>query len=51
MIEAVEIPPGASGATGQGSENFVLAVQWHPELLDDLDPAFVWLVEEARRTA
>jgi len=29
----------------------IVAVQWHPELLDDLDPAFVWLVEEARRTA
>jgi gamma-glutamyl-gamma-aminobutyrate hydrolase PuuD len=27
----------------------MVAVQWHPELLDDLDPAFVWLVEEARR--
>ena len=27
----------------------MVAVQWHPELLDDLDPAFVWLVEESRR--
>jgi putative glutamine amidotransferase len=27
----------------------MVAVQWHPELLDDLDPAFVWLVEAARR--
>ena len=26
----------------------MVAVQWHPELLDDLDPAFVWLVEQAR---
>ena len=25
----------------------MVAVQWHPELLDDLDPAFTWLVEEA----
>jgi putative glutamine amidotransferase len=24
------------------------AVQWHPELLDDLDPGFTWLVEQAR---
>ena len=29
----------------------IVAVQWHPELLDDLDPSFVWLVEEARRSA
>ena len=28
----------------------IVAVQWHPELLDDLDPSFVWLVEEARRS-
>ena len=27
----------------------MVAVQWHPELLDDLDPAFTWLVDEARR--
>jgi putative glutamine amidotransferase len=29
----------------------IVAVQWHPELLDDLDPSFIWLVDEARRTA
>ena len=29
----------------------IVAVQWHPELLDDLDPAFTWLVDEARRSA
>ncbi len=28
----------------------VFAVQWHPEMLSDVvDPAFVWLVEEALR--
>jgi putative glutamine amidotransferase len=26
----------------------VAAVQWHPELLDDLDPSFGWLVDQAR---
>ena len=26
----------------------IAAVQWHPELLDDLDPGFTWLVEQAR---
>jgi putative glutamine amidotransferase len=26
----------------------IAAVQWHPELLDDLDPGFSWLVEHAR---
>lgn len=26
----------------------VVGVQWHPELLDDLDPAFSWLIEQAR---
>ena len=26
----------------------VAAVQWHPELLDDLDPAFCWIVDQAR---
>lgn len=30
-------------------EHRIVAVQWHPELLGDLDPAFLWLVEEARR--
>ena len=30
----------------------VLAVQWHPEMLaEQPDPAFAWLVEEARRFA
>jgi putative glutamine amidotransferase len=30
----------------------VLAVQWHPEMLaEQPDPAFAWLVEEARRRA
>ena len=26
----------------------IVAVQWHPELLDDLDPGFTWLVEQAQ---
>jgi putative glutamine amidotransferase len=26
----------------------VVAVQWHPELLDDVDPGFSWLVEQAQ---
>jgi putative glutamine amidotransferase len=25
----------------------IAAVQWHPELLDDLDPGFTWLIEQA----
>ena len=30
----------------------VLAVQWHPEMLaEQPDPAFAWLVDEARRFA
>jgi putative glutamine amidotransferase len=29
-------------------EHRIAAVQWHPELLDDLDPGFTWLVEQAR---
>ena len=30
----------------------VLAVQWHPEMLaEQPDPAFAWLVDEARRHA
>ena len=44
VIEAVELP---------GSRGFVLAVQWHPEELVDVDPAasrlFEALVEAARR--
>jgi len=27
----------------------VLAVQWHPELLERPDPTFAWLVDAARR--
>ena len=51
VIEAVEIPHGASGATVQGSENFVLAVQWHPEeRLDDIR-LFVAVVEAATEYA
>ncbi len=26
----------------------VIAVQWHPEMLDGIDPIFAWLVERAR---
>jgi putative glutamine amidotransferase len=29
-------------------EHRIVAVQWHPELLDDLDPGFTWLVEQAQ---
>ncbi len=33
----------------EGTDTPVLAVQWHPEMmqLDQVDPAFVWLVEQA----
>jgi putative glutamine amidotransferase len=36
VVEAVELP---------GHD--VLAVQWHPELLDKPDPTFRWLVERS----
>lgn len=26
----------------------VVAVQWHPEMMDHDDPSFVWLVTRAR---
>jgi putative glutamine amidotransferase len=26
----------------------VIAVQWHPEMLEGIDPVFAWLVERAR---
>jgi putative glutamine amidotransferase len=29
----------------------VIAVQWHPELLDELEPVFDWIVEQARAHA
>jgi putative glutamine amidotransferase len=29
----------------------VIAVQWHPELLDELEPVFDWIVEKARAHA
>lgn len=35
VIEAVELPGRA-----------LLAVQWHPELLDETDPVFHWLIEQ-----
>jgi len=38
VVEAIATP-----------DNNVLALQWHPELLDKPDPAFVWLVERASR--
>jgi putative glutamine amidotransferase len=51
VIEAVEMPSGASGATGHGSENFVLAVQWHPEeRLDDIR-LFIAVVQAAAEYA
>ena len=51
VIEEIEIPSGASGATGHGSENFVLAVQWHPEeRLDDIR-LFVAVVQAAAEYA
>jgi putative glutamine amidotransferase len=33
----------------EGADTPVLALQWHPEMmgLDDVDPAFVWLVQQA----
>jgi len=38
VVEAIATP-----------DNNVLALQWHPELLDKPDPSFVWLVERASR--
>jgi putative glutamine amidotransferase len=48
VVEAVEMVPGASGATGRTTgQTFVLAVQWHPEeRLDDLR-LFAGVVEAA----
>jgi putative glutamine amidotransferase len=37
LVEAIEV----LGARAIG-------VQWHPEMLGDVDPLFAWLVEEAR---
>ncbi|HEV7854717.1 MAG TPA: gamma-glutamyl-gamma-aminobutyrate hydrolase family protein [Mycobacterium sp.] len=51
VIEAVEIPSGTVEAAGQGSDNFVLAVQWHPEeRLDDIR-LFVAVVHAAAEYA
>jgi putative glutamine amidotransferase len=36
VVEAVELP----GAP-------VIAVQWHPEMLDQPDPVFAWLLDQA----
>ncbi len=36
VVEGLETPDGR-----------IVAVQWHPELLEKPDPAFVWLVREA----
>lgn len=46
---------GASAADGvvesfYSSDELVLAVQWHPELLPAPDPTFVWLVKSATET-
>ncbi|MCW2743107.1 MAG: hypothetical protein JWR45_3529 [Blastococcus sp.] len=38
VVEAIEMP---------GTD--VLGVQWHPEMLDEPDPVFGWLVERASR--
>ena len=40
VIEAVELPGRP-----------VVAVQWHPEMLDQPDPVFTWLLAEATRFA
>jgi putative glutamine amidotransferase len=51
VVEAVEIPSGAGEPTGHPSENFVLAVQWHPEeRLDDVR-LFVAVVQAAAKYA
>ena len=42
-------PRTASIEMIEHEQHRMVAVQWHPELLDDLDPAFTWLVERGRR--
>ena len=42
----------ASDGTIEGLElegGLVIAVQWHPEMMDHADPVFGWIVERARR--
>ncbi len=42
----------AADGTIEGLElegGLVIAVQWHPEMMDHADPVFGWIVERARR--
>lgn len=41
-VEAIEIPSATAGAVG---------VQWHPEMLEEHDPLFGWLVEASTGAA
>lgn len=48
LVVSAKAPDGVVEGLEDAAGN-LLAVQWHPELLDAPDPAFRWVVEEARR--
>jgi len=49
--EGLTITARASDGTVEGAEHEsgrILSVQWHPELLQPLEPVFTWLIDRAR---
>ena len=48
LLVTARAPDGTIEAV-ESADGFVLAVQWHPEMYDALDPVFTWLINQATR--
>ena len=46
LLVTARAPDGTIEAV-ESTDGFVLAVQWHPEMYEGVDPVFTWLINEA----